>query len=113
MERDGVRERRVRIRVAGNTAGPALFALRAKGYSVELSYVRAAPGEYTAEYAAEKDGRLFSADTAEELLGLVAMWEVRGDGWSASTDDERSWRDALEEAALVYDRDGDLVGEDD
>ncbi|BCJ73266.1 hypothetical protein CS0771_28100 [Catellatospora sp. IY07-71] len=112
MEGDRVHERRARIRVAGNTAGPALFALRAKGYTVELSYVRAEPGEYAPEYAAAKDGLLFSADTAEELLGLVAMWEVRGDDWSASSHDERAWRDALEAAALVYDRDGNVVDED-
>ncbi|WP_212829628.1 hypothetical protein [Catellatospora sp. TT07R-123] len=89
-----------------------MFALRAKGYVVELSYVRDASGEYVAEYAARKDGCLLSADTAEALLGLAAMWEVRGDAWSTCTDDERSWRDALEEAAPVYDSDGDVVDED-
>jgi hypothetical protein len=109
-------EYRTRIRVAGNTAAPALYALRAKGYVVTLSYVRLDDGgrssDYVAEYAAEKDGCLFSATTAEELLGLVAMWEVRGDGWRACTDLERAWHDALVEAALVYDRAGNLVDED-
>ncbi len=109
---DRVRDRRSVIRVAGNTGGPALFALRAKGYAVELSFVRDESGGYEADYTAGKDGRLFSAGTPEGLLGLVAMWETRGDDWRASSDDERSWRDALEEAALVYDRDGDVVDED-
>jgi hypothetical protein len=90
-----MREYRTTIRVAGNTAAPALYALRAKGYAVTLS---CAPLD-GAEYAAEKEGRLFSATTAEELLGLVAMWEVRGDDWRACTDDERAWHDALVEAA--------------
>ncbi|MEU7820527.1 hypothetical protein [Catellatospora sp. NPDC049133] len=102
-------EHRVVIRVAGNTGGPALFALRAKGYRVELSYLLDRPGEYTAEYTALKDGRLFSAGTGEELLGLVAMWETRGDGWRTGTDEERSWHDALMEAATVHDRDGNVV----
>ncbi|WP_155386168.1 hypothetical protein [Catellatospora paridis] len=104
-----MREYRVKIRVAGNTGGPALFALKAKGYTVELSYLRRDPGEYEAEYSAHKDGCWFYADTPEELLGLVAMWEERGDGWSASTGDERAWRDALEGAAPVYDHHGNLV----
>jgi hypothetical protein len=30
---------------------------------------------------ADKDGRVFSADSAESLLGLIAMWEQRGDDW--------------------------------
>lgn len=102
---------RLTIRIAGNTGGPALFALRAKGYLVELSFLRDESGEYAAEYAAAKDGRLFSADTAEALLGLVAMWEARGDGWRVCTDEERSWRAALEGAARVHDRDGNLVDE--
>ncbi|GAA1394314.1 hypothetical protein ACFQZ4_02895 [Catellatospora coxensis] len=105
-------EHRVVIRVAGNTGGPALFALRAKGCAVSLSYLREGPGEYTAEYTAAKDGCLFSAGTPEELLGLVAMWEVRGDDWRAGTDDERSWRVALEQAATVHDRDGNVVDDD-
>lgn len=107
-----VREYQIKIRIAGNTGGPALFALRAKGYTVELSYVRDESGEYAAEYAAVKDGCVFSADTPEALLGLVAMWEVRGDDWRASTDDERSWRAALAAAAPVYDGDGNLVDDD-
>jgi hypothetical protein len=112
-----MREYRTKIRVAGNTAGPALHALRAKGYLVTLSYVRhddaGMSSDYAAEYEAEKDGCLFSATTAEELLGLVAMWEIRGDDWRACTDGERAWHDALVEAAPVYDRDGNPVDERD
>ena len=108
-------EQRTKIRVAGNTSAPALYALRAKGYVVTLSYVRLDDGgvsnDYAAEYAAERDGCLFSATTAEELLGLVAMWEVRGGDWRATTDVERAWHDALVEAALVYDGAGNLVDE--
>lgn len=84
-----------RIRVAGNTAAPALYALHAKGYAVTVSYGGDDTNGYTAEYEAEKDGRRFSATTPEELLGLVAMWEVRGDDWRASTEAERAWHAAL------------------
>jgi hypothetical protein len=110
-----VREHDLRISIAGNTAGPALFALKAKGYAIALSYRRQDDPDgsvgYTAEYAAEKDRRVFCANSPEELLGLVAMWEVRGDDWRRRTDSERAWHDALVEAARVYDRDGEEVDE--
>ena len=96
---------RTKIRAAGNTAAPALYALHAKGYAVTLSYGRDDADGYTAEYEAEKDGCLFSATTPEELLGLVAMWEVRGDDWRASTDAERAWHATLIDTAPVHERD--------
>lgn len=105
----------MKISIAGNTAAPALFALRAKGYVVTLSYWRQddpdESGGDIAEYAAEKDRRVFCANSPEELLGLVAMWEMRGDDWRRRTDSERAWHDALIEAAPVYDRDGNEVDE--
>src|SRR6516165_7420800 len=80
------RWKRVHIRIAGNTCIPALLALRAKGYQVWLEYTKDddpnSPWHpYMPDYQAEKDGAYFSATGPVELLGLVAMWETRGDDW--------------------------------
>src|SRR5687768_9496528 len=67
------------IRVAGNTMIPCLQVIAAKGYRISHYY-----GDEDPELAfwdAEKEGRAFSADSAESLLGLIAMWEQRGDDW--------------------------------
>ena len=37
---------------------------------------------------AEKDNRLFSATNPMELLGLIAMWEIRGDTWRPKDRDD-------------------------
>ena len=66
------------IRIAGNTWVPCFSAIKAKGYKVSLEYYR--DSEYN-NWCAEKDNRLFSATSPAELLGLIAMWEVRGDIW--------------------------------
>jgi hypothetical protein len=100
-----MREWRVSIAMAGNTEAPALAALRAKGYTIALSYHRRPGGDYTREFEAQRDDRRFFAFGAEELLGLVAMWEVRGDDWQA-TRAERDWRDGLADSAPEFDEDG-------
>lgn len=72
-------EPKLTIRIAGNTQIPALLAIRAKGYTLQKWF--AGPGRRDGQYDAEKDGRCFSATTPEELLGLIGVWEVRGDDW--------------------------------
>lgn len=111
------------IGVAGNTAAPALYALRHKGYAVTLSHLRDGRGDHSCSYTATSytatsytatgQGRRFVGGSPEEVLGLVAMWEVRGDDWRAHTDEERAWHDALVEAARVYDADGNDVTDED
>ena len=67
------------IRIAGNTQIPCYCAIKAKGYEVTVySYT---DDEYMF-WNAEKDNRLFSATNPIELLGLISMWEMRGDKWS-------------------------------
>ena len=111
---EGVRvdepQRRVCIRIAGNTEIPALLALRAKGFRAWLEYSKvndpANPWHpYMPDYQAEKDGAYFSATTAVELLGLVAMWETRGDDWRFKRD-EPDILDELMESAKTFDSDG-------
>ena len=98
------------IRIAGNTGNPCLLALRAKGYRLTNWYHP--DGEYRSNFDAEKDGRQFSATSPEELLGLVAMWEVRGDDWRKKPD-EPSICDELAEKALTYDSEGNVVNDAD
>lgn len=100
----------VSIRIAGNTENPCLLALRAKGYRLTLWYTLG--DEYQQNYDAEKDGHAFSATSAEELLGLVAMWEFRGDDWQTKLD-EPFVRLELEEKALCYDSEGNVVNDAD
>jgi hypothetical protein len=96
------------IRIAGNTWNPCLLALRAKGYKLTLSFTRRANGEHYKDIDAEKDGRVFSATTEAELLGLVAMWEVRGDDWKTKPG-EPDVLDELYPSSITYDQEGNVI----
>lgn len=96
------------IRIAGNTENPCLLALRAKGYKINFSFTKDREGGYKKDIAAELDGRRFSATTAEELLGLVAMWEVRGDDWKTK-EDEPNVYDELYPSSITYDLEGNII----
>ena len=89
------------IRIAGNTYIPCFYAIKAKGYKVEVSYVKGENGEYNADWLALKNDRKFSATTPMELLGLIAMWEVRGDNWHAN-DNELKEYDKVDDNAPKY-----------
>ncbi len=98
------------IRIAGNTEIPALLALRARGYRVWLEYLKITDSTspwhpYMPDYQASKEGAYFSATTPVELLGLVAMWETRGDDWKFKRG-EANILDELMEAAKTFDSDG-------
>ena len=66
---------------AGNTMIPCLHAIVAKGYTVTHFFLDLGSEQKRPRWAAEKNNRLFTAERLEELLGLIAMWEVRGDDW--------------------------------
>ena len=104
-------DRRLSIRVAGNTGPRCLFVLRQKGYDIHLSYDKRGDECYP-YYDARKAGRFFSCDSPEGLLGLVAMWEAKGDDWRATVDEDWTWYDELQEEAKVYDEDGDETEDD-
>jgi len=63
---------------AANVMTPAYLAILSKGYSVRLQ---------NGLMLAERGGNSFAADGPVPLLGLIAMSEVRGEGWQA-TDEE-------------------------
>jgi hypothetical protein len=96
-------QRRVSIRNAGNTEGPALLALRSKGFRIWLEYSKVDDPSnlwhpYRPDYQAEKDGAYFSATTAVELLGLVALWEVRVDDWRLKPSEPDIGKELMESA---------------
>jgi hypothetical protein len=98
------------IRIAGNTQIPALLALRAKGYRVWLEYTteddpRSSWYPYMPDYQAEIEGAYFSATSPVELLGLVAMWETRGDDWKFKRG-EPDIDEELQESAKTFDSEG-------
>lgn len=65
------------FRIAGNTQNPALIILSEKGYRLWVEeHV-----DRSLSWNADKGGRLFSATDPVELLGLVCLWELRGDSW--------------------------------
>lgn len=98
------------IRIAGNTAIPCLYALVAKGYVVTHYFLGNSADDFDdPQWDATKDGRQFSATGLEELLGLIAMWEVRGDEWKVRNG-ETSLYDQLVEIAPVYDSEGNILG---
>jgi hypothetical protein len=101
-------ERSLCVRIAGNTENPCLLALRAKGYRLTLSFTKGRAGEYRQDFDAEKDGRSFSATTAAELLGLVAMWEVRGDDWRTRSGEPHVF-DELYPSSVTYDAEGAVI----
>jgi hypothetical protein len=61
---------------------PAYLALKQKGFNVH--WVRSSVDPEHETWYAEDDTREFIADDPVALLGLVAMYEVRGDDWKAS-----------------------------
>ncbi|MGH7173470.1 MAG: hypothetical protein ACRELG_24575 [Gemmataceae bacterium] len=96
------------IRIAGNTENPCLLALRAKGFNLTLSFTKDREGNYSQDFDAEKDGKLFSATTAAELLGLISMWEVRGDDWKTNPDESIVY-DELYPSSITYDLEGNII----
>jgi hypothetical protein len=110
-------DRGVTIVLAGNTGNRCLVALLAKGYRVWLEYHKLDKpvlhwDEHKPWYRAERDGNQFIANAPEELLGLVAMHEVRGDDWRPMTEAEQAAVERIYDTALTYDRNGDVVADE-
>lgn len=102
-------EIRVGICSAGNTLIPCLQTIVAKGYTVKHYFLNDTPGEWeNPQWDAEKDGCIFSATSPEALLGLIAMWEVRGDDWSIKAG-ESELLDRLVDSAVMYDCEGNVI----
>lgn len=100
----------MKIRIAGNTASPCYFAIKSKGYEIEVySYLESKENEEWLDYYnAKKDDLFFSATSPEELLGLICMWEMRGDNWRATKEEAAIYRE-VRYGAPTYDEDGNLI----
>lgn len=101
-------KRKLSIAAAGNTGPKCLFVLRDKGYELSHYHVESeinGKTEYSETFDAKKDGRFFSAGSPEELLGLVAMWESRGDEWQKDSEEEWQFYEQFMDEARVYDTD--------
>jgi hypothetical protein len=70
------------ISAAGNTYVPAYLVLLEKGYAVRREEPPSAGGE--ALWYAENEEHRFIAEDVLLLLGLVALYEARGEQWKAS-----------------------------
>ena len=64
------------ITAAGNVEVPAYLTLIEKGYEVQWD-----GGEY---WTARKGENVFGGDGPIEVLGIVCMYENRGEDWKAS-----------------------------
>ena len=62
----------------------AIITLREKGYRV---WWEASERPSADDWWAEKEGRKFVARSPLALLGLVALWESRGDQWQKKPDE--------------------------
>ncbi|KAI9132947.1 hypothetical protein [Acaryochloris sp. CCMEE 5410] len=106
---DDDKEYKLSIRSAGNTQVPCLQVIYSKGYILSHYYLNNTPGEWKApQWDAEKNGRRFSATSLEELLGLIAMWEIRGDDWRHKNGEQELY-DQLIESAPMYDSEGNII----
>jgi hypothetical protein len=70
----------VTIADAGNVMVPAFLALRAKGYRVSRTVANEGGLEF---WHAERQSERYTAADTLALLGLVALYETRGDEWRA------------------------------
>lgn len=75
---------KIHIADVGNVFTPAYLALKQKGFTVSWRNVNDPEQEL---WFAEDDTRSFVASGPVELLGLIAMHEVRGDNWQAEDEE--------------------------
>jgi hypothetical protein len=70
----------MRLLAAGNTMIPAILLIRELGYILTVNQEKN-------EFYAEKDGNSFEADDPVMLLGLIKLYEVKGENWRASDEE--------------------------
>jgi hypothetical protein len=71
------------LAAAGNVEAPACLVLQSKGYRVaRITADNERAGDEL--WTAEGNGFRFVASGPIELLGVVAVYEARGDSWRAS-----------------------------
>jgi hypothetical protein len=105
------------IGISSNTEVPCFQVIQLKGYLVsrkvyfQVDIVE--DGRY--EFSAIKDDVMLTASNLEELLGLITMWEHRGDqgkDWRANHDEHLEYQKVMDDETIVYDKNGNIVEED-
>ena len=104
----------VKIGVSGNTAAPCYFAIKSKGYEINITSAvfPDASHDRIFQFDAIKGGLFFSAGSPEELLGLIHMWELRGKNWQMSTEESNIYITEKINSPM-YDVDSNLIEEED
>ena len=69
----------MKLAEAMNTYSPALLVLQELGF--QLAVERTRESEKWKTWVARKDDRTFFASDPLVLLGLVSLWQHRGDSW--------------------------------
>lgn len=107
-------EESVKIGISGNTAGPCYFAIKSKGYEIDITsgVFPEAPHDRIFQFDAIKGDLFFSATSPEELLGLIHMWEIRGENWQMSIEESNTYITNKINSPM-YDVDGNLIEEED
>src|SRR5918993_5874265 len=90
-----------RISEVHNVGNVAIIALREKGYRV---WWEASERPSADDWWAEKEGREFVARSPLALLGLVALWERRGDEWQEKPGEPELLRRPKREALAGFSR---------
>ncbi len=70
----------MQLNAAGNTLIPGILLIRELGYSLTIDKKKSL-------CIAEKDGNSFIANDPVTVLGLIKLFEVRGENWRASDDE--------------------------
>jgi len=70
------------LALASNVLAPAYLVLQSKGYRVSRKQA-----DGLELWIAEGNGLRFVADSTIELLGVMAVYEARGDSWRASDEE--------------------------
>ncbi len=65
---------------AGNTVVPAILLIRQMGYTVTIDSSKGG-------CLAEKDGNSFEAEDPVMVLGLIKLFEIKGENWMASDEE--------------------------
>lgn len=76
----------IKIAEAGNTENPCFLVIESKGYALSVRHYSEDPDDI--DFIAEKNGNKFIAESGPSLLGLIAMWENRGDDWQTRENED-------------------------
>ncbi|OCG00771.1 hypothetical protein [Gilliamella sp. wkB112] len=101
---------KISIRIAGNTEAACFYAIQTKGYQIDVSvhYLSDDDTDCLYQFDAQKDNLYFSATDPIELLGLICLWEVRGNNW-LPTKNEASQYLKIRYDAPTYDKNNNLI----